>query len=78
MELRIQKVEKVNPHVYTALGWNVNDIKKEVNDLNKRGIKFARYDGIEQDEHAIWTAPGGAMVAWFTDPDGNILSLTQF
>jgi catechol 2,3-dioxygenase-like lactoylglutathione lyase family enzyme len=76
--LRIQKVEKVNPHGYTVLGWKVTDIKKEVNDLIKRGVKFARYDGIEQNEHGIWIAPGGAMIAWFTDPDGNILSLTQF
>jgi predicted enzyme related to lactoylglutathione lyase len=76
--LRVQKVEKVNPHGYTALGWNVTDIKKEVNDLIKRGVKFGRYDSIKQDEQGIWTAPGGAMIAWFTDPDGNILSLTQF
>lgn len=76
--LRIQKVDKVNPHGYTALGWEVTDIEKEVSQLIKRGIKFARYQGMDQDEHGIWKAPSGAKIAWFIDPDGNILSLTQF
>lgn len=76
--LRITKVDKVNPQKHTVLGWDVIDIKKEVRALIERGVKFARFDGIDQDEHGIWTAPGGAMIAWFTDPDGNILSLTQF
>jgi predicted enzyme related to lactoylglutathione lyase len=76
--LRIQKVDKVNPHGYTALGWEVADIKNEVSRLVKRGVKFARYDGMDQDEHGIWKAPSGAKIAWFADPDGNILSLTQF
>ena len=76
--LRIQKVDQVNPHEYTALGWEVTDIKKEVNTLSKRGVKFARYEGMNQDENGIWTAPSKAKIAWFTDPDGNILSLTEF
>ncbi len=76
--LRIQKVDKVNPHAYTALGWEVTDIKKEVSRLIKRGVKFARYEGMDQDEQGIWKAPSGAKIAWFTDPDGNVLSLTQF
>jgi catechol 2,3-dioxygenase-like lactoylglutathione lyase family enzyme len=76
--LRITKVDKVNPQKHTVLGWDVIDIKKEVRALIERGVKFARFDGIDQDEHGIWTAPGGSMIAWFTDPDGNILSLTQF
>jgi predicted enzyme related to lactoylglutathione lyase len=76
--LRIQKVDKVIPHGYTALGWEVTDIKKEISQLTKRGVKFARYDGMDQDEHGIWKAPSGPKIAWFTDPNGNILSLTQF
>ena len=76
--LRITRVKVVNPQKYTVLGWDVPDIKKEVKELSERGVKFARYHGIDQDELGIWTAPGGAMIAWFTDPDNNILSLTQF
>jgi predicted enzyme related to lactoylglutathione lyase len=76
--LRIQKVDKVNPHGYTALGWQVINIKKEVSQLVKHGVTFARYKGMDQDEQGIWKAPSGAKIAWFTDPDGNILSLTQF
>jgi catechol-2,3-dioxygenase len=76
--LRIQKVERVNPHGYTALGWNVADIKKEVTTLAQRGVKFARYEGMQQDELGIWISPAEAKIAWFTDPDGNILSMTEF
>ena len=76
--LRIQKVDQVNPHGYTALGWRVADIKKEVQLLSQRGVRLTRYEGMNQDEHGIWTAPSKAKIAWFTDPDGNILSLTEF
>ncbi|HTX17457.1 MAG TPA: VOC family protein [Bacteroidota bacterium] len=75
--LRIQVVEKVNPHPYTALGWNVSDIRKEVVELTGRGIQFERYEGMNQDRDGIWRSPSGAQVAWFKDPDGNILSITQ-
>ena len=76
--LRIQKVENVSPHGYTTLGWEVSDIKNELIDLKKRGVKFEQYEGLGQDEYGIWNAPSGAKIAWFKDPDGNILSLTQF
>jgi catechol 2,3-dioxygenase-like lactoylglutathione lyase family enzyme len=76
--LRIQIVDRVNPHRYTALGWKVADIKSEVQTLSQRGVQFARYKGMDQDENGIWTAPSKAKIAWFTDPDGNILSLTEF
>jgi catechol 2,3-dioxygenase-like lactoylglutathione lyase family enzyme len=76
--LRIQIVDEVNPHRYTALGWKVADIKSEVQTLSQRGVHFARYEGMDQDENGIWTAPSKAKIAWFTDPDGNILSLTEF
>jgi catechol 2,3-dioxygenase-like lactoylglutathione lyase family enzyme len=76
--LRIQLVDQVNPHGYTALGWNVSDIRTEVRTLSRRGVRFSRYEGMNQDEHGIWTSPSGAKIAWFSDPDGNILSLTEF
>jgi predicted enzyme related to lactoylglutathione lyase len=76
--LRIQKAEHFAPPKHTALGWHVENIRTEVGRLVKRGVRFARYEGMDQDEHGIWTAPGGAQIAWFKDPDGNILSLTQF
>src|SRR5215469_1475553 len=76
--LRVQKVQQVVPAKYTALGWEVSDILAEVNELTKRGVRFERYEGLTQDELGVWTTPSGANVAWFKDPDGNILSLSQF
>jgi hypothetical protein len=62
-----------------VLGWAVSDIRAAVGELLAKGIVFKVYPGFGQDELGIWTAPGGgAQVAWFTDPDGNVLSLTQF
>lgn len=63
---------------YTVLGWDVPDIAAAVRELRRRGVEFRRVDGMEQDELGIWTAPGGARIAWFHDPDGHTLSLTQF
>ena len=63
----------------TVLGWGVADISAAVADLKQRGITFRTYEGFGQDEDGVWTTPdGSAKVAWFTDPDGNVLSLTQF
>jgi len=75
--LRIQKVERLEPHPFTALGWQVADIETAVSDLESKGIAFEKFPFVE-DPHGIWTAPGGARIAWFKDPDGNTLSLTQF
>jgi catechol 2,3-dioxygenase-like lactoylglutathione lyase family enzyme len=61
----------------TVLGWKVNDIDATVKDLLSRGLQFERWDGMPQDELGIWNAPGGARVAWFKDPDGNVLSVSQ-
>jgi catechol 2,3-dioxygenase-like lactoylglutathione lyase family enzyme len=64
---------------HTVLGWTVPDIRAAVAELAARGIMFKLYEGFGQDELGIWSAPGGgAQVAWFTDPDGNVLSITQF
>jgi catechol 2,3-dioxygenase-like lactoylglutathione lyase family enzyme len=76
--LRITAVPKVAPPGYTVLGWRVDDIGQTVAELGSRGVEFARYDGVEQDAHGVWTTPNGDRVAWFTDPDGNVLSLTEF
>ncbi len=76
--LRIQKVEQVHTPPYTALGWSVSDIRRSVQDLRAAGVVFRRYEGMDQDSDGIWHAPSGAFVAWFQDPDGHVLSLTQF
>jgi catechol 2,3-dioxygenase-like lactoylglutathione lyase family enzyme len=77
--LRVQKVKEVPEAKYTTLGWNVPDIVATVEELEKAGIKFERYGMPGQDEKGIWTPPGStAKIAWFKDPDGNILSLAQF
>ncbi|HXN33665.1 MAG TPA: VOC family protein, partial [Polyangiaceae bacterium] len=75
--LRIQKVEALRPQPVTALGWTVPDIAAAVDGLAKNGVRFERYGGMDQDKRGIWNAPGGAKVAWFKDPDGNTLSLTE-
>ena len=76
--LRIQKVEKVHVAPYTALGWDVADIRQTVRDLQAAGVAFQRFPGMNQDVDGIWPAPSGALIAWFQDPDGHVLSLTQF
>ncbi|MFN3231842.1 MAG: VOC family protein [Alphaproteobacteria bacterium] len=75
--LRAQKVEIVTPAPYTALGWEVTGIEDQIRALTGKGVAMLRFDGMEQDELGIWTTPGGAKVAWFNDPDGNVLSLTE-
>jgi catechol 2,3-dioxygenase-like lactoylglutathione lyase family enzyme len=75
--IRVAKVPQVTAPSYTVLGWHVEDIAAAIRDLNSRGVSFERFGFFEQDDLGIWTAPGGAQVAWFKDPDGNILSLTQ-
>lgn len=77
VQLRIQKVETLRPHAFTSLGWQVPNIRRSVSALAKRGIVFERYGFMEQDELGVWKAPSGAKVAWFKDPDGNLLSLTE-
>jgi catechol 2,3-dioxygenase-like lactoylglutathione lyase family enzyme len=76
--LRIQKVERVPKVPYTVLGWSVRNIRSTVRLLSQAGVVFERYDGLAQDNDGVWRSPGGAHVAWFQDPDGNTLSLTQF
>jgi hypothetical protein len=74
--LRIQKVDNVEPHAYTTLGWISDDVEATVTELAGRGIHFEIYPWMEQDEHGIASFPRGSRVAWFKDPDGNLLSIS--
>jgi catechol 2,3-dioxygenase-like lactoylglutathione lyase family enzyme len=76
--LRVTAVQHVEPASYTVLGWAVPEIASAVDALSARGVQFSRFDSVEQDERGVWSSPAGASVAWFADPDGNTLSLTQF
>lgn len=75
--LRVAMVQALQPAAYTVLGWTVPDIRRAVRGLTARHVRFQRYDGMGQDEDGIWTSPSGAKVAWFQDPDGNTLSVTE-
>lgn len=75
--LRVTIVPKVVAAPYTVLGWQVPDIAAAVTRLQAAGIQFQRYSGMKQDDLGVWQSPSGARVAWFQDPDGNLLSITQ-
>ncbi len=76
--LRIAKVEQLQPAPFTVLGWIVADIESAADELSARGVIFERYpERMHQDARGIWTSPSRAKVAWFRDPDGNTLSITQ-
>jgi catechol 2,3-dioxygenase-like lactoylglutathione lyase family enzyme len=75
--LRLGMGKELPPAHGTVLGWQVPDIAAAVKDLGQAGIRFERYDFMTQDELGIWTTPTGAKVAWFKDPDGNILSVSE-
>jgi catechol 2,3-dioxygenase-like lactoylglutathione lyase family enzyme len=75
--IRLAKVKDFNPPPFTVLGWEVSDIEEMVSWLQKRGIAFEKYPWIADKELGIWTAPTGDKVAWFKDPDGNVLSVSQ-
>lgn len=75
--LRVTLVQSRVDTGYTVLGWRVDDLNEVVDSLRQRGIEFAEYPGMDQDEHAAWTAPDGVRVAWFRDPHGNVLSLYE-
>lgn len=76
--IRVTPVDAHAPSPHTVLGWSVNDIAEEVRALADRGVVTLRYSGFEQDAQGVWRSPSGAQVAWFADPDGNTLSLTQY
>jgi catechol 2,3-dioxygenase-like lactoylglutathione lyase family enzyme len=75
--LRIATTPQFTPVPYTIFGWEVDNIHATVADLTAKGVEFVRFDFLEQDKQGVWAAPGGASVAWFKDPDGNTLSVSQ-
>ena len=76
--LRLTVVPNLEPAGWTVAGWSVPGIEAVATDLAGRGIERLRYDGMDQDDLGIWTAPGGDRVSWFHDPDRNVLSITEF
>jgi len=76
--LRVSPVADFVPHEHSILGFRVEDVTATVKALRKKGVAFNFYPGFKQDELGIWTVPdGSAHVAWFKDPDGNVLSITD-
>jgi predicted enzyme related to lactoylglutathione lyase len=75
--IRIQKVEHLAAQPFTVLGWQVSNLDEIVRELARREVAMERFEGMDQDALGIWTSPSAARVAWFKDPDGNTLSLTQ-
>ena len=78
--LRIANVAQLKdfrPAPFTIVGWQVTNVSDTLGDLLKKGVQFERFPGMDQDTQGIWQSPSGAKVAWFKDPDGNILSITQ-
>lgn len=75
--IRLTKVPEFKPHQFTILGWVVPDVEEYVSGLQRKGVKFEHYGLPQQNAQGVWSAPGGAKVAWFKDPDGNILSISQ-
>jgi catechol 2,3-dioxygenase-like lactoylglutathione lyase family enzyme len=75
--VRVAKVQDFKPAQFTILGWQVADIERVVRGLEKKGVHFEIFGFLKQDDLRIWTAPTGDKVAWFKDPDGNVLSVSQ-
>ena len=75
--LRVITVNEFSPHPFTALGWNVEDIIVVIQHLNAKGVFCEKYGFFAQDDLGIWVSSDGSKVAWFKDPDGNTLSLTE-
>jgi catechol 2,3-dioxygenase-like lactoylglutathione lyase family enzyme len=75
--LRLGMAKEIAPAHGTVVGWQVPEINATVKELAQAGVQFERYEGMNQDELGIWTSPTGAKVAWFKDPDGNTLSISE-
>lgn len=76
--LRVAKVRELAAAPHTVLGWRVDDATRAVRELRDRGVEMERFGDLQQDDAGIWTSPDGARIAWFKDPDGNTLSVTEF
>jgi catechol 2,3-dioxygenase-like lactoylglutathione lyase family enzyme len=75
--IRIVKMPDFVPLRSTVLGWEVSDVEGVVTWLAGRGVETEKYPWVADKERGIWTTPGGDKVAWFQDPDGNVLSVSQ-
>ncbi len=75
--LRIGKAQQFTPAQSTVLGWEVPDVAAAMDALEQKGVVFERYPNLGQDERGVCTFPGGDKVAWFKDPDGNVLSISH-
>jgi predicted enzyme related to lactoylglutathione lyase len=75
--IRCVSMPEVEPQPFTIMGWEVPEIQAAVRRLRSSGVALKRYPQFQQDEDAVWTAPDGSRVAWFSDPSGNVLSLSQ-
>jgi len=76
--IRVSKVgPDFKPAMFTILGWEVSDIEGVVSAMTAKGVVFERFSFFEQDDLGVWTAPSGDKVAWFKDPDGNTLSVSE-
>ena len=76
--LRVQIVSDLQPVSYTVHGWQVANIAHNIKELISKGVQFQHFDQFAQDALGVWTTPDGNKIAWFTDPSGNILSLTEY
>lgn len=78
IELRISTVKDFKPASYSVMSWIVSDIHGTITGLQTKGVVFEKYSFLQQDPDGVWHSPDGTMVAWFKDPEGNLLSLTQY
>lgn len=77
VKVRIARVPEYVPAQFTVLGWEVSGIENVIDGLQGKGVHFEKFGFFEQDSRGIWTAPNGDKVAWFKDPDGNMLGISQ-
>jgi catechol 2,3-dioxygenase-like lactoylglutathione lyase family enzyme len=75
--IRIGKIPNFTPAQGTVLGWEVEEIEPVADWLQGQGVTLEKYPFVKDNERGIWTAPDGSKVAWFKDPDGNVLSVSQ-
>ena len=75
--LRIVRAQDCTPAPFTIFGWETQNIEVTVDELTAKGIEFLRFGFFPQDDRGIWNAPGGDRIAWFKDPSGNTLSVSQ-
>ena len=76
-DLRISKVPEHTPLGFTVLDWQVADMDAVLGDLSAAKVQLEEYDFVTLDERKVWTTEDGTQIAWFKDPDGNVLSVSQ-